>query len=368
MKTREYCFTIPVSASLNRRGLKMTLDTNTPPSLDFTGERFVPGIPGEIVYEHWHRYAFAQTLARGRRVLDVACGEGYGSALLATSALSVTGIDLSDEAVRHASACYGGAHTNLRFLQASAAALPMDDHSVDLIVSFETIEHLPQSLQAPMIAEFARVLTADGILILSSPNRPEYSPPGTPPNPFHVYEMDRQELKELLTPFFPSQRWLSQRLWFGSTLWREPVVTGGITQAQAWQQQKDGKIAAAELPEAKYFLVVAERSEKVALPSVPDLSLFSDADEEELKRLYFQAAEVLRLDRMAVEQKKELEWRAQKLQECNDEIHSLRGALQEKEALLRYRESLMGWLRWPLSRLRRCFSSAGRRDSTGAKE
>jgi len=330
--------------------------------LDFTGERFVPGIPGEIVYEHWHRYAFAQTLARGRRVLDVACGEGYGGALLAASALSVTGIDISDEAVQHASERYGNAHPNLRFLQASAASLPLEDHSIDVIVSFETIEHLPQSLQAPMIEEFARVLAPDGILILSSPNRPEYSPPGTPPNPFHVYEMDRKELDDLLTPFFPSQMWLSQRLWFGSTLWREPVSVSGATSAQVWQQQKDGKIAAAELPAAKYFLVVAARSEKAALPSIPELSLFSDAGEEELKRLYFQSAEVLRLDGLALKQRKNLEDQAEKLQlldgklqKRDGEIKLLECSLQEKEALLRYRESLKGWLRLPLSRLRQRF-------------
>ena len=62
--------------------------------LTFTGERFVPGIEGEIVYEHVHRYAFARRYAAGRRVLDVACGEGYGSAILAETAASVTGVRL----------------------------------------------------------------------------------------------------------------------------------------------------------------------------------------------------------------------------------------------------------------------------------
>ncbi|MDR2710292.1 MAG: methyltransferase domain-containing protein [Burkholderiales bacterium] len=344
-------------------------DTKASSTLDFTGERFVPGIPGEIVYEHWHRYAFAQTLARGRRVLDVACGEGYGSALLAASAASVVGIDVSDEAVRHASANYG-AHSNLRFLQASAASLPLEDRSVDVIVSFETIEHLPQALQASMIEGFARVLAPDGMLILSSPNRPEYSPPGAPPNPFHVCELDRKELEVLLRPFFPSQVWLSQRLWFGSTLWREPISTSGAMEAQAWQQQKDGEIAAAKLPAAKYFIVVAARDERAAPPSVSELSLFSDVGEEELKRLYFQAAEVLRLDKLATKQQKILEERTTRLQSLEitlaqhkEETRLLGNALQEKETLLRYRESLKGWLRFPLSRLRRRFSGAAKSDS-----
>ncbi|MDR0771018.1 MAG: methyltransferase domain-containing protein [Burkholderiales bacterium] len=339
-----------------------------PLTLEFTGERFVPGVPGEIVHEHWHRYAFAQSLTRGRRVLDAACGEGYGSALLAADALSVTGVDVDADAVRHASENYERAHPNLRFLQASVASLPLADGSVDLIVSFETIEHLPQSLQAPMIKEFARVLAPDGILILSSPNRPEYSPPETPANPFHVHELDRAELEALLVPFFPSQVWLAQRQWFGSTLWREPSSLSGAMGAQAWQQQEDGRVAAAKLPAAKYFIVVAGRDTKTVLPSVPELSLFSDAGETELKRLYHQASEVLRLDRLALDQQKRFQQTEQKLEkelqerdaaieQMGEKIGSLECSLKEKTARLRYRESLIGWLRWPLSRLRRCFSN-----------
>ena len=74
--------------------------------LPFTGERFVPGTAGEIWYEHWHRYQFAGAFAAGRRVLDAACGEGYGSALLARSAASVVGVDIAADAVAHARARY----------------------------------------------------------------------------------------------------------------------------------------------------------------------------------------------------------------------------------------------------------------------
>jgi 2-polyprenyl-3-methyl-5-hydroxy-6-metoxy-1,4-benzoquinol methylase len=70
--------------------------------LPFTGERFIPGTPGEIWVEHWHRYHFAARWCEGKRVLDVACGEGYGSALLARGASRVTGVDISPEAVAHA--------------------------------------------------------------------------------------------------------------------------------------------------------------------------------------------------------------------------------------------------------------------------
>ena len=86
--------------------------------LPFTGERFIPGTPGEIWIEHWHRYHFASRWAAGQRVLDVACGEGYGCALLARTAREVTGVDVSAAAVAHARAQYRDL-ANARFVEAS---------------------------------------------------------------------------------------------------------------------------------------------------------------------------------------------------------------------------------------------------------
>jgi 2-polyprenyl-3-methyl-5-hydroxy-6-metoxy-1,4-benzoquinol methylase len=73
--------------------------------LEFTGERFIPGTAGEIWHEHWHRYHFAAPLVSGLDVLDVACGEGYGSALLASRATKVIGADIAPAAVGHAAVC-----------------------------------------------------------------------------------------------------------------------------------------------------------------------------------------------------------------------------------------------------------------------
>src|SRR5215472_13930774 len=145
-----------------------------PADLEFTGERFLPGVAGEIAHEHWHRYAFARGLVSGKRVADVACGEGYGSALLADTAASVIGIDVSAETIEHARRGYA-ALSNLRFEQASAATLPLPNASVDAVISFETIEHLPKEDQPRMIAEFARVLAEQGFVVLSAPNPVEYS-------------------------------------------------------------------------------------------------------------------------------------------------------------------------------------------------
>src|SRR5262249_47859927 len=78
-----------------------------PAGLEFSGERYVPSQPGEIAYEHWHRYAFASLYAAGKVVLDVASGEGYGASLLAQTASRVHGADISPEAVSHARESYG---------------------------------------------------------------------------------------------------------------------------------------------------------------------------------------------------------------------------------------------------------------------
>ena len=95
--------------------------------LEFTGERFVPGTAGEIAHEHWHRYAFARRFVAGRRVLDVACGEGYGSALLADVGGAKSSASISmRRRVAHARAAYAVA-PNLRFEEGSAAALPLPD-------------------------------------------------------------------------------------------------------------------------------------------------------------------------------------------------------------------------------------------------
>lgn len=104
---------------------------NETPALPFTGERFTPECVREIWYEHWHRYAFARSLARGKRVLDAACGEGYGSAVLAAEATAVTGVDIDAQAIAHAQARYAG-HANLRFLRSDVTTLPFPDHAFDL--------------------------------------------------------------------------------------------------------------------------------------------------------------------------------------------------------------------------------------------
>ena len=119
------------------------------------------GTEGEIAHEHWHRYVFARRFAAGKRVLDVACGEGYGSALLCDVANTVVGVDIDAATIAHAAKTYAD-RAALRFVRGSVAALPFAPASFDAIVSFETVEHIDGPAQQSMVAEFARVLAPGG--------------------------------------------------------------------------------------------------------------------------------------------------------------------------------------------------------------
>ena len=183
-----------------------------PTGVEFTGERFVPELKGSIALEHLHRYLIACELARGVRVLDIACGEGYGSAMLAEVARHVIGVDISDEVIAHASSMYGRA--NLEFKVGTCAKIPVPDASVDLVVSFETIEHHDQ--HQAMMSEIKRVLRPEGVLIISSPDQHEYSKVLSCPNPFHVKELRRDEFENLLRSAFRHFAMFGQRVVYAS--------------------------------------------------------------------------------------------------------------------------------------------------------
>lgn len=169
--------------------------------MKFTGERFIVGqAVGDIVVEHVQRYQAAARLVQGKTVLDAACGEGYGSFILAESAAWVTGIDISEQAVAYAAQKYQ--RGNLQYQRASIAALPVADHSVDVVVSFETIEHVNAELQRAFLQEIKRVLKPDGLLFMSSPDKHVYSELRNFNNVYHVHEMYTDEFKKLLGGYF----------------------------------------------------------------------------------------------------------------------------------------------------------------------
>jgi SAM-dependent methyltransferase len=164
--------------------------------MDFTGERMLPGQADPATFwHHVYRYRFAIPYCRDRQVLDVASGEGYGCAsLLKGGARSVIGVDISEDACRYARERYC-----VQAVAAPAERLPLPDRSLDVVVSFETIEHLREPKL--FIRECARVLRPAGRLIISSPNRDLYRLRNGM-NPFHCSEMSEPELLGALRECF----------------------------------------------------------------------------------------------------------------------------------------------------------------------
>ena len=234
--------------------------------MNFTGERFVPQLQGQIYYEHLHRYAVSLPLVSGKDVLDIASGEGYGAAFLAMAARSVVGVDIDEGSVHHAAARYPA--MNLSFRVGSATHIPLADASIDVITSFETIEHLAEHEQ--MLGEMQRVLRSDGHLLISSPNRLVYSDERNYSNPFHVRELYFDEFRDLLRTFFPEVHIYGQRIfaacaihpidgsragtrWLGPSLSRETGIPG--------------------LPNPEYFVAVCGRKAGTKLPNLSTVYL-----------------------------------------------------------------------------------------------
>ena len=147
-------------------------------------------------------------------MLDVASGEGYGSAQLAQVAKSVVGVEYDSGTAAAAQAQFR--RDNLRYVQGDARALPLPDACVDVVVSFETIEHFDR--QAAFVAEIRRVLRPGGLVVISTPDRDVYSGPNSPPNGFHVRELTGEEFRALLADAFPHLAMLRQRPLIGSAL------------------------------------------------------------------------------------------------------------------------------------------------------
>ncbi|WP_421740921.1 class I SAM-dependent methyltransferase [Cellulomonas sp.] len=176
-------------------------------TIDNDGERMVPEFhrPSLMYSEHVNRYLAAVEVVRGKRVLDIASGSGYGSQLLAGSAASVIGVDVSSDAVAYASSEHG--RDNLEFRVGNAEQIPLEDDSVDVVVTFETIEHVEDYRQ--FVAEIDRVLAPGGIALISTPNDLEF----IEGNHFHLHEFVYDELLELVGAHFSFVRPYFQATW-----------------------------------------------------------------------------------------------------------------------------------------------------------
>ena len=188
-------------------------------SMEFTGERFVPEVHGVIELEHLHRYRQACRFAAGKAILDLASGEGYGAAMLARTAAKVIGVDSSADSVAHASHRYH--RDNLEYMVGTCADIPLPNACIDVVVSFETIEHHDRHEQ--MMQEVRRVLRPDGILVISTPDKYHYSIEPGRVNPYHVKELYQHEFKQLLGNHFKHIVYFGQRVFYGSGIFPESM-------------------------------------------------------------------------------------------------------------------------------------------------
>jgi O-antigen biosynthesis protein len=226
--------------------------------LDWTGERFVPWArEAAVAYEHLHRYIWASSLVTGKKVLDLASGEGYGAEILARRASFVCGVDIDEKAIAHASTRYR--QPNLEFIQGCLTAVPIrEPQCFDVITSFEAIEHLEQHDE--LMREVKRLLKPDGLFIASIPNKDSYKTESSP-NPFHVRELNFEEFNALLTRYFPNVSYLGQRVHSVSSMWPLAGVSSGHVQ-EFDVEHRDGEFQSAlqgKRP-ALYFLAVASES------------------------------------------------------------------------------------------------------------
>lgn len=117
---------------------------------------------------HLARYDFAQRYVEGKCVADIACSTGYGAEVLARdgNAVHIAGVDIDAKAIRYAKAMHH--NEKIAYLCSTGDSLGLDEKSMDVVVSFETIEHVEDDKK--LLEEFSRILKHDGLLICSTPN------------------------------------------------------------------------------------------------------------------------------------------------------------------------------------------------------
>lgn len=245
-----------------------------PRLIEWTGERCVPWAPDvQVVYEHFHRYMWAARLVKGRRVLDLGSGEGFGAAILSESAAHVVGVDVDERTVEHSKLNYGG--ENLEFHVGSALDLSsFEDGSFGAVVAFEIIEHVQD--QELVLKEVARLLGDDGVLVMSTPDRRLYSEATGQHNPFHERELALEEFQELLAAHFSHVAGWGQRTVTGSHLHalegpqREPDKA---QQSDFYIERAGDEWREAGDPAALYIVALAS---KAPLPDTADTSTLAD--------------------------------------------------------------------------------------------
>lgn len=190
------------------------MDTNNEtnrPDVTNEGEPVLEEGDATLIREQRDRYRFAGRFVEpSYQVLDCACGTGYGSEYLSQLSEDVIAMDSSTDAIRFCRSRY--ASSGIRFEVGNTESLPLEDKSIDVYVSFETIERVPSPEK--LLSEAARILKPSGTLLVSAPNRvfSGLKTGQTPANPVHLREWSLKEFDALLTKLFPRVHYFAQRV------------------------------------------------------------------------------------------------------------------------------------------------------------
>ncbi|MBR5247333.1 MAG: glycosyltransferase [Lachnospiraceae bacterium] len=286
----------------------------------FTGERFVPGIDDEqLEMEHYQRYYSALSFVEDKIVLDAACGEGYGTSILAARAAKVSGLDLSAEAIARARETYGG-KDNIEFVVGSVAQIPFPDHSLDVVVSFETIEHISEELQYKFLDEIKRVLKQDGILIMSTPNKAIYSDLYNYYNKFHVKEFYKEEFIKFLSKNFKYTRLYNQYFEVCSVIDMAGEQNRTVSYHKSSVYTEDGK----------YFVVIASNEEIPAIDISHTMMSSSPEYKQRIERILALQSEVEARNEHLHKLDKEIE----DYRKCIDELRENTSIIENKSQML----------------------------------
>jgi ubiquinone/menaquinone biosynthesis C-methylase UbiE len=287
---------------------------------EFTGERVVPGqVDQDLFNEHIARYYFAARLSRNKRVLDLACGTGYGSAELASWARSVVGLDVSGEAIAHAREHFS--KPNLTLINASCVEVPFPDATFDLITAFEVIEHLED--WPMLLREAKRLLAPGGQFVVSTPNKSYYAESRRliGDNPFHVHEFEFQEFHEALSAVFPHISLFTQNHCQG-------VAFQPLKATASAEVRLEG--AAADPEQAHFFVAVCALAPQTGAPTYVYLPTAANVLRE-------REHHIARLEKELVQKN---EWLVKSQSDHKELVDRHRSQTEELEARNRWAEDL----------------------------
>jgi GT2 family glycosyltransferase/SAM-dependent methyltransferase len=313
----------------------------------------------QVVYEHMHRYLWAATVVAGRRVLDLGSGEGFGASILAAGEeTEVVGIDIDERTVEHAQLNWAGPRTSFKVGDALDLS-EFEDGSFGAVVAFEVIEHVDE--QERVLAEVARVLADDGVLIISTPDRRLYSDATGQVNPFHQHELTYEEFSALLEGPFPHVAVWGQRTITGSHLAALESSADELSATEFFIERAGNEWRMASEPAALYLVALASKGE---LPEVSSSSVLGDCDLELVRAAERKAGEAAKAIAVERDEGQERERNARITMErergeaaAEQERNSV--ALAQRDEYVRHRQAEIASLRARLERTTSEFADLG---------